>query len=204
MSVDPSLFASSTHFLALALDAIDYGMVVLDPHGDVLHANLRARVELRAHRTLALAGRRLTAHRDCDSAALNSALRAASRRGLRRLLEIEDADGRMDVAVMPLPSPAPEDPAAALIVLGRRQLCEDLSIQSFASDHKLTPAETCVLRALCAGESTGAYARRRGVALSTVRSQISSLRAKTKTPSVRDLVRRVAGLPPIVSALRLC
>lgn len=41
-----------------------------------------------------------------------------------------------------------------------------------------------------------------GVALSTVRTQVSSIRAKTGTENISSLVRMVAMLPPMVSALR--
>ncbi|MBL8315150.1 MAG: helix-turn-helix transcriptional regulator, partial [Rubrivivax sp.] len=44
--------------------------------------------------------------------------------------------------------------------------------------------------------------REQGVKLSTVRTQIASVREKTGTPSIGALVRLAAGLPPMVSALR--
>jgi hypothetical protein len=40
------------------------------------------------------------------------------------------------------------------------------------------------------------------VAVSTVRTQIGSIRAKTGAGSIRELVRQVAVLPPLVGALR--
>jgi DNA-binding CsgD family transcriptional regulator len=39
--------------------------------------------------------------------------------------------------------------------------------------------------------------------MATVRSQIGSIRAKTGAESIRELVRRVAVLPPMRSALRM-
>ncbi|MEO8311967.1 MAG: helix-turn-helix transcriptional regulator, partial [Caldimonas sp.] len=41
-----------------------------------------------------------------------------------------------------------------------------------------------------------------GVAISTVRSQIGSMRAKTGAESIRALVRQVAVLPPVKGVLR--
>jgi hypothetical protein len=38
--------------------------------------------------------------------------------------------------------------------------------------------------------------------VSTVRTQIGSIRAKTGANSIRELVRQVAVLPPLVGALR--
>ena len=45
-------------------------------------------------------------------------------------------------------------------------------------------------------------ARQQGVAVSTVRTQIGSIRAKTGAGSISELVRQVAVLPPLVGALR--
>jgi DNA-binding CsgD family transcriptional regulator len=66
----------------------------------------------------------------------------------------------------------------------------------------LTPAETRVLELLCAGVRPTEIAGRAGVAVSTVRTQIGSIRAKTGAASIRELVRQVAVLPPLVGALR--
>ena len=48
----------------------------------------------------------------------------------------------------------------------------------------------------------GEIAKQLGVAVSTVRSQIGSMRLKTAADSIRDLVRQVAVLPPVKGALR--
>ena len=45
-------------------------------------------------------------------------------------------------------------------------------------------------------------AERQGVGLATIRTQIGSVRAKTGAASIRALVRQVAMLPPLVSALQ--
>jgi DNA-binding CsgD family transcriptional regulator len=47
-----------------------------------------------------------------------------------------------------------------------------------------------------------AIAERQNVAVSTVRTQIGSIRAKTGAGSISELVRQVAVLPPLVGALR--
>ena len=59
-----------------------------------------------------------------------------------------------------------------------------------------------MLAALCAGQRPSEIAAALCVALSTVRTQIGSIRAKTGAESIRALVRQVAVLPPLVSALR--
>jgi DNA-binding CsgD family transcriptional regulator len=59
-----------------------------------------------------------------------------------------------------------------------------------------------VLEHLCGGVRPTEIAQRQGVAVSTVRTQIGSIRAKTGATSIRELVRQVAVLPPLVGALR--
>jgi DNA-binding CsgD family transcriptional regulator len=61
----------------------------------------------------------------------------------------------------------------------------------------LTSAETAVLQALCAGLDPMEIARHNGVAVCTVRSQIGSVRAKTGAASIRELLCRIAALPPM-------
>ena len=90
---------------------------------------------------------------------------------------------------------------SVLLVFGKQQVCETLSVDHYARVHGLTHAEGMVLAALCDGDTPAEVAERFGVAVSTVRSQISAIRQKTRCNSIRELVRRVAVLPPIVPAL---
>jgi DNA-binding CsgD family transcriptional regulator len=82
-------------------------------------------------------------------------------------------------------------------VLEKRQVCGQLSVQGFARCHGLTSAETAVLQALCDGLDPMEIARHNGVAVCTVRSQIGSVRAKTGAGSIRELLSRIAALPPL-------
>ena len=93
-------------------------------------------------------------------------------------------------------------PGVAALLLGRSSVCEDLSLQCFARNHELTAAETRVLAALGRGVTPAEIAREQGVKISTVRTQISAIRQKTGTGTITALVRLVAGLPPMVGALR--
>jgi DNA-binding CsgD family transcriptional regulator len=75
-------------------------------------------------------------------------------------------------------------------------------VHGFVRSVNLTPAETRVLELLCSGVRPTAIARQQNVAVSTVRTQIGSIRAKTGAASISELVRQVAVLPPLVGALR--
>jgi DNA-binding CsgD family transcriptional regulator len=87
-------------------------------------------------------------------------------------------------------------------VLEKRQVCGQLSLQGFARCHGLTSAETSVLQALCNGLDPMEIAQQNGVAVCTIRSQIGSLRAKTGVSSIRELLSRIAALPPLGTALQ--
>ncbi len=190
------------HVLALAFDEIDYGILLVDAQARALHINHAARKELDASHPLQLQDRTVNALCAHDSQPLRAALADAARRGLRCLLELGDGGQRVRVTVVPLPAATPGQPAATMLMLGRRQVCEQLSVQAYARSQGLTPAETRVLEALCADVPPNQIAARQGVAVCTVRSQIGSIRIKTGAASIRDLVGRVARLPPMVQALR--
>jgi DNA-binding CsgD family transcriptional regulator len=60
-----------------------------------------------------------------------------------------------------------------------------------------------VLEHLCTGQDPTDIAEQLGVAISTVRTQVSSIRQKTGASNIRELVRKVAVLPPLLNALRV-
>jgi DNA-binding CsgD family transcriptional regulator len=191
----------SSRWFALMLDEIDYGMLLVADDRTVLHANHVARAELDHEHPLQLLGHELRVRRPQDVAPLREALAAARERGLRRLVRLGDAAHAVSVAVVPLSAPAGEE-ALTLLVFGKRRVCEALSAHWFAREHGLTPAEARVLAALCDGQPPRQIASALGVALSTIRSQLGAIRAKTGAASIRTLVRQVAVLPPLVGALR--
>ncbi len=193
-------------WLTRMLDEIDYGMLLVTADAQVAYMNHAARVELDGNHPLQLADHRLGAHSAPDVAPLYEAL-ASAQRGLRKLLSLGEGAQRVSISVVPLPDTAGQDGSdgsggLTLLVLGKRQVCEQLSVQGYARSQNLTPAETRVLEGLCGGVRPSEIAARAGVAVSTVRTQIGSLRAKTGANSIRELVRQVAVLPPLVGALR--
>ena len=190
-----------SRLLSLMLDEVGYGMVLLSENFHVLLLNHAARAELDDDHPLQVVGRELRARRPQDMAPLQDALTAA-RRGLRRLVTLGERHEPFSMAVVPLGAQTTGAPQATLLQLGKKRVCENLSMQWFARTHALTPAETRVLEALCQGLEPREVADLHGVGLATVRTQIGSIRAKTGAESIRALVRRLAVLPPMVSSLR--
>ena len=177
------------------LDEIDYGMLLVNAQAQLLHVNHTAQTELDARHPLQITPQGVRTLRSQDTAPLLEAL-AGAQRGRRKLLLLGSGEHRVCLSVVPLPG------GATLMVLGKRQVCEQLTVQGYARSMGLTAAETRVLDGLCAGVRPREIAERQGVAVSTVRTQIGSIRAKTGVASIRELVRQVAVLPPLVGALK--
>lgn len=187
--------------LALMIDEVDYGVLLLDPAGHVRLLNRSARRELDERHPLHLVAGQLQARGRQDMLALAGALSGAARLAQRELLWLGQGSTRVSVAVLPLGTEVLDGGAATMLLLGKRQLAEGLSVAGFARSHGLTPAETRVLEALCAGVPPAKIAEEQGVRISTVRTQIGNLRDKTGARSIRALVRMVSVLPPMAPAL---
>jgi len=187
--------------MAQMVDEVDYGMVLLSDEVHVSHLNRAARRDLDDSHPLQLVGGELRARLPQDAQLLRDALMGASQRGLRRLLRLGDEAQTLTVAVVPLPTLPGDQHHGVVLVLGKRRMCEELTVDWFARAHSLTMAETAVVKGLCADLTPQQIAQRQGVGLATVRTQIGSIRAKTGAASIRALVRQVAMLPPLVSAL---
>ena len=182
--------------LAAALDEVDYGLALADPEARALHLNHRAGQWLAEGGALALRDGRIAAQDAQDAAAFARAVREAAERGLRRLITVGRGDGRRSAAVVPV------QPGVAALMIGRSSLCEYLSLKCFAPAHALSTAVKRGVAALSGGHAPAAIAQEHGVALSTVRTQIGAIRAKTGAASIRDLLHMVAALPPMLGVLR--
>jgi DNA-binding CsgD family transcriptional regulator len=191
---------STAQWLARMLDEMDHGMLLVAPDGALHHANQPARVELARSDTLQLQGHRIHAARRDQQGSLLGALADAGH-GRRRLLMLGQGP-LLPVAAVPLNEGEHDSDVMVLLLLGKRQNCAGLTVDFFAHTHGLTSAEARVLQALCGGMRPKEVARQFDVAVSTVRTQISSIRHKTQTASIRDLVERVSTLPPMASRMR--
>lgn len=188
-----------------SLDCIDYPVLCVTADHKVLLANRAARLEL-AEEThpLRLVGDSLKLRQRYDLGPLQRAMDDALRLGLQRLVMVGDGPKQVAVAVRPLSRDATDSasaPEGVLVMLGKRWPCNVLSADWFARARGLTGAETRVLHKLSAGLRSRDIALGQGVALSTVRTHVRSLCAKTGAASVRDLLQQVATLPPMPGAL---
>ncbi len=194
-----ALLPALSSLVTQAIDELDYGMAIVNRQGRLLLANHCARQMFeRPDGVCLLQLERPVARHPAREDALARAIQAAAQQGRRGLVAVGDAQRPQTVAVVPL---GDQPVQGVLLVFGKAQMCEALSVDHYARVHGLTHAEGMVLAALCDGDTPAEVAERFGVALSTVRTQISAIRQKTRSGSIRELVRRVAVLPPIVPAL---
>lgn len=189
--------------LARMLDVIDYGVLLVLDDGHVVFANKVAREELDDRHPLQMLGQSLRVRCARDVAPLWAALECAALRGLQRLLTLGESEGEsVSVAFIPMSDPTIGPRAGAMVVVGRRSACEDLSIEAFGRQSRLTDAEVRVLKLLCLGRRPAEISLSLGVALCTVRTHVSNIRDKTGAPSVGDLVLELTKLPPLFRRMR--
>jgi DNA-binding CsgD family transcriptional regulator len=183
--------------LALLMEEWSHGVVVTTVGGQVVHANGAARRELARGQLLVLRHRQLFAPQPDNAARLQDALaRAANGKRSLLTLGVEPTES-LTFAVLPLKHEGAQAVASVALVFERASVCESLMLWFFARAHGLTPTEEQVVGMLCQGYSAPEAARQLRVAVSTVRTHIRGACLKTRTNSVRELVGRVAVLPPV-------
>ena len=188
--------------LMRVFDEIDYGMLIIDVRGGILHANHLARHELSNGRIVRSLGNHLMGSSARFSAQIQEAVDAAFR-GQRGLVMMQ-ADGReLSLAFTPLTHPLEIDAPSVLVLMSRQNRCDNLAVSMFAQALGLSRSEEAVLVGLCRGLEIGDIARLHKVAESTVRSQIKTLRIKAGVSSIRALLQRVNSLPPVVPSLHV-
>lgn len=188
--------------LALLVDELAYGVLVMALDGQLLHANQAARHELSRFRVLGVVDSMVQARSHEDARSLQEALCRVTE-GKRSLITLSCADGPdLSLAVVPLKDEVGVAPTRVALLFARASVCESLMLCFFARSHALTMTEEHVLGILCQGYSAPEVAQQMNVAVSTVRSHVRNLCAKTRSSGVRELVNRVALLPPVAPSLK--
>jgi len=182
------------------LDAIQIGAMAVGVGMRVSFANRAAMRECSRHALLRIEDAQvavLALPGDDDHARLARAVDNAHR-GHWSLVRLGSGATSVSIAVSPL---APNERGAgplALLLFGLCQNKEPLTVQLYARSCGLTPAETRVLLGLAEGLVPKQIATKHEVLLSTVRTQISSIRDKTGMRRLGDLMQALVSLPPIM------
>lgn len=183
--------------LAPLLDELAHGVLVTTLEGLVEHANQAARHELARRRVLTTRQSLLCGCTPESGNILREAL-AKVAHGKRSLIVLPAAQGPcLTLAALPLKARATDCSPRAAFLFARASVCDALMLGFFARSHGLTATEEHVLGILCEGFSAPQIAVEMKIAVSTVRSHVRSLCAKTRSSGVRELVSRLAILPPV-------
>ena len=189
--------------LAASLDALAMPTLLFDELGRIAHQNCSALALLDAATTLARRDDRLVGSTATSTRSINlqvSHAMRAHRDGLERApgIVLVDRAGRLPLTLMTLPLRGRGEHAmrggALMFVFDPEDtpvVTADLVRRLFA----LSAAESELAVALCSGLSPEEVAAERGRALSTVRSQIRNLFAKTGTNRQADLVGMLLASP---------
>lgn len=184
------------------LDQLDHGFLVVQHDLALVHANPLAQRHFRLPRSAhSLHCCPLWQPAGLPPRKLVHAIAQAAATGLRSTLLLHLADQATALAVVPLRQSDAKGRPLVLLLMQREHLCTPLALQSFGRARGLTGAETSVLAELCAGHEPAAIAKKFGISLSTVRTQVMAMRAKLGAGSVREMLIQVARLPPVSSLL---
>lgn len=192
---DPAIDGLASPLLRRLVDALDFGVLLLEPCGRLLFANRPAREALAAGDLLRIDGGRLMLHGAAAQHALVTALANAAA-GESRLLCVGGGVPTTKLALAPWDRGRDGTP----VLLGTLQTGERSdwpALRAFARERHLTASEAVVLQMLVLGDQPHQIAARRGSSESTVRTQIKALLEKTGTHSMRELVVEVLHLPPM-------
>ena len=180
-----------------ALDRIDHGVVLVDPHGGVVHANRAADGLLSRGDGLVARHATLACDHAEDGAALRRAIGEASTRrteGSGGSLAVRRRSGRrpLSVLVAPLRTGEPAAPgrgATAMVLVSDPEARVAAPADGLRTAYGLTAAEARTVAALLDHGHLAEVAAALGVSLATVRTLLQRAFEKTGTHSQAELVR---------------
>jgi DNA-binding CsgD family transcriptional regulator len=189
-----------TNFAEIVLDAIDIGVVVCQPKGEVLFANLAARERLARRTDLVLlpTSRRLSACSASRAADLSRIIAAAAAGAGRGALLLSDDSLERTLVVAAPAGGSAQRPGAVLVLIRSTTARQPEAAASEIQDmFGLTRSEALVAGALSAGASLAELTNARGVSESTLRTQLGSIFRKADVSGQRELVRILGLIPPL-------
>ncbi|MDP5238814.1 hypothetical protein Q9Q94_04700 [Uliginosibacterium sp. 31-16] len=204
LHVHTTLLQQKVLGLERVMDAFPVGMLFVDTRGRLRHANRRARALLDS-----------AIHAD-----LHGFLRAGLNQSntpvpIRKVFQ-QALAGHCACASLPAQGAAPEltllalsvrdladvglhlDAPGVAFLLVEREVNPAAAVAMATQAYRLSAAEAALLMHLIDGGTPPEFAESRGVKISTVRTQLSNLLAKTRTQRQQDLVGLVARLMLVV------
>ncbi|MDX2265264.1 MAG: helix-turn-helix transcriptional regulator [Hyphomicrobiales bacterium] len=187
--------------LSEALDALSLGVVLADEDSGILHANTAAEEMLRAGTAVRSSGGKLRVETPGAAAEVKGAIALSARpevnmgkTGLAVRLS-EDYEQPVVAHVLPLSTPrrgAAVEPKAVAAVFIKRPIDEAASVTALTRLYNLTKAEAKMLGPVLSGKTVPEAAEEIGVAVSTARTHLNHIFAKTNVARQSELMRLAA------------
>lgn len=195
-----STAAPSTDFIASAMDELACPVIIVDRHGHLLHSNLAADALLQRSDCVVLLEGKVTVTHKPDELRFNEALLSAAV-GKRSMLALGNV-AHTTVAIVPLRNTSGQasEPRFALM-FSRAEVSENLMLSFFSRCYRLTASEARVLGLIYACLTAPEMALHLSVGQATIRTHLRSIFNKTNSKSVRDIVKRLATLPPLMTTV---
>jgi DNA-binding CsgD family transcriptional regulator/PAS domain-containing protein len=186
-----------------ALDALAFGMIICDRRGCIVAANAEAETLARSDSGVVLAGngRAIGAVHPAEHSALRRLVRDAASGGAGGILSITGGQGvpTLLALVAPMPRGLNDLDGRGHAVVALRSLGDapGFGATRLSGFFGLSPTQGEIALAIFRGKSIEEIAAERGVKITTVRTQLARLYARTGAESQRDIVRLIALLPPL-------
>jgi DNA-binding NarL/FixJ family response regulator len=187
-----------------ALDQFAFGVVVCDGSGRLVHANPAAETLARSDTGIVLsgAGKGVRAFLAREANELAALIHNAARGGGGGAMRLTGREGIMSLVVLVAPLPAKlhrkGEPGHVLVAMRAPEEGSAPSAATLITLFRLSPAQAALALALYEGNTFEEFAAARGVKVSTLRTHFAEILARTGAKSLRDLVRLLGTLPPLL------
>ena len=186
-----------------ALGSLTFGTVICDAQSQIAFANpaAEALASTGAGIVLGRRGRGLTAINPAETRSLATLVHATARGGPGGVLRLSAQDGTTSLLVLvtPMPRPLRGDftPGYALVSLRSASDRPAFVEATLTSLFRLSPAQAQIALAVYSGKTPEEIALQRGIKISTLRTHLAEIFARTGAESQRELVRLLASMPPV-------
>jgi DNA-binding CsgD family transcriptional regulator len=188
---NPTTALRDLELLSTIFEHLAEGIAVVSAEGRLIFANAEAKRTIAILYSKCKLGGDFCAD-DAESKTLKKALTQAAFKKKRSLLEIKVSNEPIQVLLSPL---LMTNRGLVLVTFGTPITMALASLKAFADLYRLTSAELNVLEKFARGVKPARIAALQCVALSTINTQLASIRAKTQTSSALELMAKLIKIP---------
>ncbi len=186
---------------AMAIDAFDLSMIIVDSKATILHLNVKAEQFLNIKSSgLNSSSGQLTSQYSENRQQLARMVDLATRHPAMGGAMVLQNNKSLQVFVTPLPAASKfardwQIPLALVLIVEMGKTVSNLHL--LAEIYDFSPAELRVVKALLSGKTPEIHAHEMGVSINTVRTQLRALFCKTQTRGQTELIALLSQLPPL-------